>query len=186
MSQHHITITGRITQEPSLRRVAGGNCVLDMRVASSRAVRDDEQESGWRDYDNLFLDVEAWGQLAVNTAASLHKGYPVVLVGSLVTQQWEDSEEKRHSKTVLKATHIAPDLAHYAAALTKRKADRDDNGGVVLNVEGVVFDQDALAGPSTSGFTDASATPFGEQSATDNKKANEQATDNAAVPVGAQ
>ncbi len=43
MSQHHITITGRITQEPSLRRVAGGNCVLDMRVASSRAVRDDDR-----------------------------------------------------------------------------------------------------------------------------------------------
>ena len=181
MSQHHITITGRITQEPSLRRVAGGNCVLDMRVASSRAVRDEEQESGWRDYDNLFLDVEAWGQLAINTAASLHKGYPVVLVGSLVTQQWEDNEEKRHSKTVLKATHIAADLAHYAAALTKRKADRGDTGGLVLNVEGVVFDQDALAGASGSGFTDESATPFGEQATSNNKKAVEEPT-----PVGAQ
>lgn len=186
MSQHQISITGRITQEPSLRRVAGGNCVLDLRVASSRSVRDDEQESGWRDYDNLFLDVEAWGQLAVNTASSLHKGFPVLVVGSLVTQEWEDAEGNRRSKAVLKATHIGPDLSHYAAALTKRKADRDDSGAPVLNVEGVVFDHDALAGAGTGsgsgsgstqqatssaapankgGFTDESATPFGERSA---------------------
>ena len=157
-----------------------------MRVASSRSVRDDEQESGWRDYDNLFLDVEAWGQLAVNTASSLHKGFPVLVVGSLVTQEWEDAEGNRRSKAVLKATHIGPDLSHYAAALTKRKADRDDSGALVLNVEGVEFDHDALAGAGTGsgsgsgsaqqatssaapankgGFTDESATPFGEQSA---------------------
>ncbi|MEY8209246.1 single-stranded DNA-binding protein [Corynebacterium sp. MNWGS58] len=190
MSQHQITITGRITQDPRLRRVAGGNCVLDMRLASSRAVRDTEQESGWRDYDNLFIDVETWGQLAINAAMSLHKGYPVVVVGSLVTQEWEDAEDNRRSKTVLKASHIAPDLTHHAAALTTRKADRDASGAPVLNVEDVVFDHDALAdaatgtgagagtaggagaagntgnkdgSANTGGFSDESAIAFGEQ-----------------------
>lgn len=76
-----MTITGNLTRDPWLKKLQSGTCVGRLRVAASRRVRDEKAESGWRDVDTLFINVELWGQLAVNVRKSLLKGMPVIVTG---------------------------------------------------------------------------------------------------------
>lgn len=130
MSQMHITVSGNLTSDPTILRFDSDKYLTKFRVASSRRYRTGEVDANnrpiWQETDNLFLDVEVWGQLAVNARASLFKGAPVLLAGSLVTDSWEDASEldadgkaATRQKLVLKAYRIAFDLSTYQVSSMK-------------------------------------------------------------------
>ncbi|SDR74937.1 single-stranded DNA-binding protein [Corynebacterium timonense] len=94
MTQMPITICGNLTTDPEFRRFDNSGAQLcKLRVATSRRYptgeTDDKNKPIWQDTDNLYIDVECWGQLAVNAKASLCKGFPVVVTGYLVTDVWD-------------------------------------------------------------------------------------------------
>ena len=105
MSQYPITLTGRLTRDPILTKTSTGAYKAKLRVASSRRIPDRQVDAGandpegnnpkapqWRDVDHLYIDVEMWNQFAINVRKSLAKGMPLVIVGSLVTEQWRDDQ----------------------------------------------------------------------------------------------
>lgn len=112
---HQSTIIGRLTRNPELKIVNGGQSLTKLRVAASRSKRvmAADTETQWEHYDNLFIDVECWGRLATNVACSIHKGSPVICVGHLVTNEWE-SDGRTMSRIVLKAQYIGAEMNHYA------------------------------------------------------------------------
>ncbi|MBG6122216.1 single-strand DNA-binding protein [Corynebacterium aquatimens] len=96
-----------------------------MRVATSRRVMTNDLDPNgkpvWEDTDSLYLDVECWGQLAVNTHVSLKKGLPVIVVGRLVTEKWEETLENSKDvvfryRTIMKANQVALELSRHQAA----------------------------------------------------------------------
>lgn len=86
------------------------------------------QEDNWVDQDVLFIDVECWGQLAVNAKKSLQKGRPVIAVGYLYTNNWQDKEGNPRQATRLRATNVALELSRYVAG--SRKSTPEDVRGI--------------------------------------------------------
>lgn len=124
MSQLPITITGHLTHEPELTKVSSDMYKTRLRVASSRRVPNREHQTDntqpeWRDIDLVFIDVEMWGQFAINVKKSLHKGMPIIAVGSLVTDQWQDREGAPRSRTFVKAFYVGLDVNRYVIAAKK-------------------------------------------------------------------
>lgn len=118
MSHNNISIIGNLTEDPKIVAFESGSAVAKLRIASSRSrrVKDEKGKEVWEDYDSLFIDVECWGQLAVNCGASLKKGFPVIVEGSLVNEFWEEGEGDNavpRSKVMLKARNVAFDMNRY-------------------------------------------------------------------------
>lgn len=119
MANIDYTLLGNLIAEPYFKTFNSGNAVLRFRVATSdvKKEKNDNGDNVWRDYNQFYVDVECWGQLAVNAGASLRKGFPVIVIGKLVHEYWEGKDEKGEpalrSKTMLKARHVAFDLARY-------------------------------------------------------------------------
>ena len=117
-----ITIHGNLVAEPTIACVGEkGTALSKLRVASSRRRRtDDKDEHGkdvWMDIDQLYIDVNCWGDLAVNVKASLFRGSPVVITGRLLTESWEETGEDgktvNRSKIVMRASRVAFDLGNF-------------------------------------------------------------------------
>lgn len=119
MANIDYTLLGNLIAEPYFKPFNSGNAVLRFRVATSdvKKEKNDNGDGVWRDYNQFYVDVECWGQLAVNAGASLRKGFPVIVIGKLVHEYWEGKDDKGEpalrSKTTLKARHVAFDLARY-------------------------------------------------------------------------
>lgn len=120
MTNTDFTLCGNLTAEPFFKRFNSGATLLRLRVASSdaRKTTNDKGEEVWVDYNQLYVDVECWGQMAVNAGASLRKGFPVVVVGKLVSEFWEEKDEDGkeanvRSRLKMNAKHIAFDLARF-------------------------------------------------------------------------
>lgn len=114
-----ITITGNLTKDPWLKKLQSGNCLGRMRVAASRRIRDENAPGGWRDLDNLFINVEYWGQLAINVKKSLTKGMPVIVTGVLLTHEWTDGQGEMQQRIILRATQVGLDLARHVIGSKK-------------------------------------------------------------------
>ena len=119
MANLDYTVIGNLTAKPYFRRFDSGSTVLRFRVATSDAkkVTDDNGKDGWEDFNQFYVDVECWGQLALNAGASLRKGFPVIVVGKLVHEYWEekaaDGTTNMRSRVKMKARYIGFDLARY-------------------------------------------------------------------------
>ena len=117
MAQQTVTVTGNLTDNPEMRgATTNGGLKCNLRIASSRAFRDENAEGGWRTYDQLYISAEAWGDLAVNIRKSLRKGMPVIATGTLITHEWvtgQEPNETRHQRIVLKVQQIGLDLNRY-------------------------------------------------------------------------
>lgn len=122
MSQFTVTITGYIASEPVLTQYPKAP-KLTMRVASSRRYAVPAQGEGdavsWQETDQLFIDVEAWGDLAEHMKTSLVRGMPVIVVGSLNSSSFEAKEGGRRSRTYVRAAHVGLDLNRYVVASRK-------------------------------------------------------------------
>lgn len=121
MPQHPITVVGNLTYDPTLTRLPSGAFTTELRIAASRSVRDEEQATGWRDIDHLFITGKLWGQLAQNAKASLRKGMPVIATGRIVTDEWEEphplgGDSIKRQKITLKVERIGLDLTKYVVS----------------------------------------------------------------------
>lgn len=140
--QQAITLIGHLTQDPSLKVFASGTTLTRFRIAASRRVRrmprsqDDvstippNEDANYIDRDQLYIDVECWGNLAKNVHASVRKGKPVICVGFLTTQEWQDSGTgNTMSKTILRATYVGFEMRNYALQFRRNPMPQVETGG---------------------------------------------------------
>jgi single stranded DNA-binding protein len=111
-----ITVVGNVVTSPSRKRTQSGS-VTNFRVASTERRYDRATES-WVNGNSFFVDVECWGELAGNVSHSISKGDPVVVVGTIRTDEWE-SDEGRRSRPRVRADAVAPNLARGVAEFRK-------------------------------------------------------------------
>lgn len=135
MSQYTVTITGNLTDDPFVTKFSGDKVNTRLRIASSRRTRftNAKGDFEWRDSDTVYMNVELWGQLAINASKSLKKGMPVIALGSVCTDTWTDNEtQKQRERTYLRGLQVGIDMNRYILASQRMDATHTPEG-IVLN-----------------------------------------------------
>lgn len=95
---NHITIMGRLTRDPELRRTGSGIAVASFTVAVDRDFGG--RDGGERETD--FIDCVAWRQTGEFVSKYFTKGSMIVVSGRLQIRNWTDKEgNKRRSAEVV-------------------------------------------------------------------------------------
>ena len=95
---NHITIMGRLTRDPELRRTGSGVAVASFTVAVDRDFG--KNENGEKETD--FIDCVAWRNTAEYVSRYATKGRMVVVSGRLQIRGWTDKEgNKRRTAEVV-------------------------------------------------------------------------------------
>ena len=95
---NHISIMGRMTRDPELKRTPNGVPVVYFTLAVERDHKD--KQSGERQAD--FIDVVAWRNTAEFVERYFSKGRMAIVAGRLQIREWTDKEgAKRRSSEVV-------------------------------------------------------------------------------------
>lgn len=95
---NHITIMGRLTRYPELRRTGSGIAVANFTVAVDRDFA--SNDSGEKETD--FIDCVAWRQAGEFVSKYFNKGSMIVVSGRLQIRSWtDDSGNKRKAAEVV-------------------------------------------------------------------------------------
>ena len=95
---NHITIMGRLTRDPELRRTGSGIAVASFTLAVDRDFS--PRDGGERETD--FIDCVAWRQTGEFVSKYFTKGRMAVVSGRLQIRNWTDKDgNKRRSAEVV-------------------------------------------------------------------------------------
>ena len=95
---NHITIMGRLTREPELRRTGSGIAVASFTVAVDRDFSG--RDGGEKETD--FIDCVAWRQTGEFVSKYFTKGSMIVVSGRLQIRNWNDKDgNKRRTAEVV-------------------------------------------------------------------------------------
>jgi single-strand DNA-binding protein len=116
-----VTLTGNVTNEPTLRVTSGGQKVTSFGMAFTERRRD--QNTGvWSDGETMYARVSCWRAMAENVADSIAKGQPVVVHGRLRLHSWDDAKGQRHTELDINAKAVGHDLTRGVAVFRKANA----------------------------------------------------------------
>ena len=111
---NHITIMGRLTRDPELRRTGSGVAVASFSVAVDRDFG--KNENGEKETD--FIDCVAWRNTAEYISKYASKGRMVVVSGRLQIRGWTDKEGNKR-----RTAEVVTDNVYFA------DSRRDNEGG---------------------------------------------------------
>ena len=95
---NHITLMGRLTRDPELRRTGSGVAVASFTLAVDRDFGN--RETGEKETD--FIDIVAWRNTAEFVSKYFAKGRMAVVSGRLQIRNWTDKEGgKRRNAEVI-------------------------------------------------------------------------------------
>jgi single-strand DNA-binding protein len=122
-----ITVWGNVATEPMHVVGPGGRPRTTFRLASTPRKR--QEDGSYSDGTTSFFNVTCFGHLAVNVAASVHKGEPLVLFADLTIREWQADGGRSGKDADLVAHHVGPDL-RWGRATFERPARpvRPDDG----------------------------------------------------------
>lgn len=112
---NHITIMGRLTADPELRRTGSGVAVASFKIACDR----DFGEKGNKETD--FIDCVAWRQTGEFVSKNFSKGRMIALSGRLQIRKWTDKDGNKRSTAEIVADNV------YFADSKKDSGNSDNN-----------------------------------------------------------
>ena len=111
---NHITVMGRLTRDPELRRTGSGIAVASFTVAVDRDFA--PKDGSERETD--FIDCVAWRQTGEFVSKYFTKGRMAVVSGRLQIRNWTDKEGNKR-----RSAEIVADNVYFG------DSKRDDQGG---------------------------------------------------------
>ena len=99
---NHITIMGRMTRDPELRRTASGLPVASFTLAADRDFSN--QNSGEKETD--FIDCVAWRSTAEFVEKYFSKGRMAVVSGRLQIRGWTDKDGNKRRTAEIVADNV--------------------------------------------------------------------------------
>ena len=133
---NHITVMGRLTHDPEMRKTPSGVSVVNFTVAVDRDIKN--KETGERETD--FLDVVVWRYTADYVSKYCTKGSQVVVDGRLQIRSWTDKDGNKRKNAEIQAENIyiagkkSEDTGHHDTASTSAEKvdtpvnDSEDEG----------------------------------------------------------
>ena len=112
---NHITIMGRLTRDPELRRTGSGIAVASFTVAVDRdfSGKDSEKETD-------FIDCVAWRTTGEFVSKYFTKGRMIVVSGRLQIRNWNDKDGNKR-----RSAEVVADSCYFGDS----KKDGDNSGG---------------------------------------------------------
>ena len=111
---NHITIMGRLTRDPELRRTGSGIAVASFTLAVDRDFA--PRDGGERETD--FIDCVAWRQTGEFVSKYFTKGRMIVVSGRLQIRSWTDKDGNKR-----RTAEVVADNCYFG------DSKRDDQGG---------------------------------------------------------
>ena len=99
---NHITIMGRLTRDPELRRTGSGIAVTSFTVAVDRDFSG--KDGGEKEVD--FIDCVAWRNTAEFVNSYFTKGRMAVVSGRLQIRSWKDKDGNNRRTAEVVAEHV--------------------------------------------------------------------------------
>ena len=99
---NHITIMGRLTRDPELRRTGSGVAVASFTVAVDRDFAD--KQSGEKETD--FIECVAWRQTGEFVSKYFTKGRMAVVSGRLQIRSWTDKDGNKRRAAEIVADNV--------------------------------------------------------------------------------
>lgn len=93
-----VTVVGRLTKDPELRKTGGGTSVCVLRLAFTQSRKDGSGQ--WEDTAG-YIDVTTFGATADNVVKYLAKGRQVVVNGRLSWREWEGDNGKQQRTEIV-------------------------------------------------------------------------------------
>lgn len=103
-----IAISGNLTAAPELRFTPSGQPVAGFTIAHNTR-RYNKESQQWEDGATCFIDVSLWGKKGENFATAYEqqgKG-PVLVIGQLKQDTWEDKNGGKRSKHKISADDVS-------------------------------------------------------------------------------
>lgn len=97
---NHITVMGRLTKDPELRRTNSGTAVTSFTIACDR----DFGQNGQKDTD--FIECVAWKNTAEFVSKYFAKGRVAVVSGRLQIRRWNDKDGNKRSTAEVVADNV--------------------------------------------------------------------------------
>ena len=94
---NHITIMGRLTRDPELRRTNSGTAVCSFTVACDRDFGDKETD---------FIDCVAWKGTGEFVSNHFAKGKMIVVSGRLQIRKWTDKDGNKRQTAEINADNV--------------------------------------------------------------------------------
>lgn len=114
---NHITIMGRLTRDPELRRTGSGTAVTSFTVAVDRDFGG--KDGGEKETD--FIDCVAWRQTGEFVSKHFTKGRMIVVSGRLQIRSWTDKDGNKR-----RAAEVVADNCYFGDS--KRETDGGSAG----------------------------------------------------------
>ena len=95
---NHITIMGRLTRDPELRRTGSGIAVASFRVAVDR----DYTPKDGSERKTDFIDCVAWSQTGEFISKYFSKGRMIVVDGRLEIRDWTDKDGNKRTSAEIR------------------------------------------------------------------------------------
>ena len=133
---NHITIMGRLTRDPELRRTGTGTAVASFTVAVDRDFVG--RDGGERETD--FIDCVAWRQTGEFVSKYFTKGSMIVVSGRLQIRNWNDKDGNKR-----RSAEVVADNVYFGESKRSNEGGSYDNGG--------------FSAPSFNGYSAPAAAP---------------------------
>jgi len=91
-----VFLIGNLGQDPEVRHTNSGQPVANLRVATSRRVKD--RDGNWNDQTEWHT-VVCFARTAELAGQYLHKGSKIFIEGRIQTRSWDDREGKKQYRT---------------------------------------------------------------------------------------
>ena len=149
---NHITIMGRLTRDPELRRTGSGVAVASFTVAVDRDFS--PKDGGEKETD--FIDCVAWRQTGEFVSKYFTKGRMAVVSGRLQIRSWTDKDGNKR-----RTAEIVADNVYFGD--TKRDGDSGSAYGASAGFGGNPYGGNAYgsapAAPSFGGYAAPAGNP---------------------------
>ena len=137
---NHITIMGRLTRDPELRRTGSGVAVASFTVAVDRDFG--SREGGERETD--FIDCVAWRQTGEFVSKYFTKGRMAVVSGRLQIRNWTDKDGNKR-----RTAEVVADNVYFGDSKRDGEGSGSSYGGNAYGGNSYA----APAAPSYGGYT---------------------------------
>ncbi|WP_243354372.1 single-stranded DNA-binding protein [Bacillus litorisediminis] len=115
---NQVTLVGRLTRDPEVRRTPEGTAVTNVTIAINRHFRNQQGE-----IEADFVPCTIWRKAAENTAQYCKKGSLVGVVGKIQTRFYENQEGKR-----VYVTEVVADSIQFIDTRSSKQSREPANG----------------------------------------------------------
>lgn len=115
---NQVTLVGRLTRDPELKRIADGRAVTNVTLAVNRHYRNQQGE-----VEADFVQCSLWNKTAENTSRYCRKGSLIGITGKIQTRSYENNEGTRVYVTEVLAESVRfleqrrPEVAYVSSGM---------------------------------------------------------------------